>query len=264
MNTKFIAVANEKGGVAKTTTTVSLGGALVEAGKEVLVVDLDPQANMTLGLGIQPTSVRRSIADVLMNSESPLSVSRETAIPGLDIIPSNSEMGLAERFMPIRTNYEVLLRDAFKLDLSYDYVLFDCPPSIGAITTNALTACNLLIIPTQPEYFSAYALRSMMSTVRTIREKTNPSLLYRVLITMLDRRNRTHRTLTDQLRATFADGHFDIAIQTDTKLRESPIVGLPITHYTPNSRSAQQYRMLAQELIEHVQIVQKESVRQSA
>ena len=256
MGQKIIAVANEKGGVAKTTTVISLGGALAQAGNEVLLIDLDPQANMTLGLGANPTKIRRSMADVLLNSVSLLSASRETAVPGLDLVPSNSEMGLAERFLPVRQNYEVILKNIIKNSPGlpgYGFILLDCPPSLGATTINALTAADYVIAPTQPEYFSAYGLRSLMTTIRRIRNQTNPSLAYYVLITMMDRRNRIHRTMYEQLQATFREGLFNTIIEVDTKLRESTVAGLPITHYYPKSRSANQYSILAQELVDNVQ-----------
>ncbi len=250
--TYVIAVANEKGGVAKTTTTLSLGGALVETGNDVLLIDLDPQANLTLALGFNPARMHRSMTDVLMNSAALLSVSRETSLPGLDLIPANGSLGLAERFLPIRNNYETLLQRALGGHLFYDYVLIDCPPSLGSITVNALTAAELLIIPTQAEYFSAHALRNMMGLVRRIRASSNPKLTYRVLITMQDLRNRIHRIITNQLRATFGDGLLQTVIQLDTRLRESAVVGLPITHFAEQTRGAEQYRSLARELTQNV------------
>jgi chromosome partitioning protein len=251
--TYVIAVANQKGGVAKTTTVVSLAGALVKRGYETLVVDLDSQANLTLSLGVNPGKVRGVIADVLLNSASLASVSRETGVAGLDLVPSNSEIELAERFLPVRQNHECILQSALAAPLPYDYVLIDCPPSMGAVTLNGLNAAQLLIIPTQPEYFSAHALRAMMSSIRRVRSLYNPRLVYRILLTMQDRRNRIHRNLGEQIQATFHDGIFQTVIETDTKLRESAVAGLPITHYRSSSRSAQQYDALAQELIEHVQ-----------
>ena len=248
-----IAVANEKGGVAKTTTVISLGGAMVELGKEVLLIDLDTQANLTLGLGVTPANVRKSIGDVLLNAASLISVSRETSIPGLDLIPSNLEMGLAERFLPVRKNYEYILKSALESVKVYDFVLLDCPPSLGAVTTNALTAAQIVITPTQPEFFSAYGLRSVMAAIRKVRGQTNPDLIYFVLVTMMDRRNRIHRTLNEQLQATFGEGLLKTVIETDTKLRESTVAGLPITHFHSSSRSAGQYRALAQELIQNVE-----------
>ncbi len=249
----IIAVANEKGGVAKTTTVLSIGGALVEIGYEVLLVDLDAQANLTLGVGLQPASLRRTIADVLLNTNSALSASRETDLPGLDIIPANQEMTTAERFLPIRQNYQFVLRNALKGLQLYDYILLDCPPSLGAVTSNALMAAKRLIIPTQAEYFSAYALRNMLQLVRRIRKEGNPGLAYHILITMLDRRNRIHRTIESQIRSKFGRSVFETVIQIDTRLRESTVAGLPVTHFSKSSRGAQQYRALAQELIQHVE-----------
>lgn len=260
---QIITVANEKGGVAKTTTVLSLGGALVEAGFEVLLVDLDAQANLSLGLGVDPGKVRRSIADVLLNSASLLNISRETSIPGLDLAPSNMDMGLAERFLSIRQDYEHVLQNAIKNVPPYDYILLDCPPSLGAVSLNALTAADLIIIPTQPEYFSVHGLRGVLATIRRIRNQGNPNLSYRVLITMMDRRNRIHRTLSDQLRATFGDGVLQTVIEIDTKLRESTVVGLPITQYFTRSRSALQYRALAQELTRSGINVQENAIQQA-
>lgn len=256
MKQQIIAVANEKGGVAKTTTVISLGGALAQIGQEVLLIDLDAQANLSLGLGIDPSRVRRSIADVLLNSGSLLTASRETAIPGLDLVPSNADMGLAERFLPVRQNYDQILKNVLRNNAAlsaYQFILLDCPPSLGAVTTNALNAADFVIAPTQPEYFSAYGLRSLMATIRRVRGQTNPNLAYYILITMMDRRNRIHRTMYEQLLATFGEGLLKTVIEVDTKLRESTVAGLPIGHYFPRSRSAGQYSALAQELVENVE-----------
>lgn len=254
--TRILAVVNQKGGVAKTTTVVSLGGALANLGKDVLLVDLDPQADLTLGLGVNPTQVRGTIADVLLNSGSLLAARRETIIPGLDLVPSNSEMELAERFLPIRHQHEFILRSTLQNQLpsgTYDYVLLDCPPSLGAVTTNAMCAAHMVIVPTQPEYFSAHALRNVIMMIRKLRSQSNPSLLFRVLITLHDRRNRIHRTLSEQLRGSFGDAVFQTVIDLDTKLRESSLAGMPITHYINKTRGSLQYQALAEEILQHVQ-----------
>lgn len=257
----FLAIANQKGGVAKTTTAVSLGGALAQNGKEVLLIDLDPQADLSLALGLSPANTRHAITDVLFNWAAPASVSQETKVSGLDLIPSNSEMELAERFLPIRKNFEHILRNALNnAPLNYDFVIFDCPPALGAITINALNAAQMLIIPTLPEFFSVHALRNVLAACRRIRSKSNQHLVYRILITMQDVRNRIHRDLSIQLKDNFSTSIFNTVIQIDTKLRESSVAGLPITHYNSQSRSALQYMALAAELIQNV----RETIRQPA
>ncbi len=252
--TYIIAISNEKGGVAKTTTTFSLGAALVETGNKVLLVDLDPQGNLTLANGFEPGDTKYHTAEILLDNLNAKDAVQRTNIANLDIIPSNPRVADAEQFLPVQINYAQKLKNALiSNDLGYDYVIMDCPPSMGAITTNALTAANLLIIPTQSEYFSAYALRDMMKVIRQIREETNPGLAYRLLITMLDQRNRTHRAIREQLQQTFGTGLFDTVIEIDTRLRESPIIGIPITKYRSNSRGSLQYRALAQELTAYIQ-----------
>jgi chromosome partitioning protein len=276
----IVALANHKGGVAKTTSTVSLGGALTLHGKEVLVIDLDAQANLTMSLGIDPSRVRGTINDALYNSATLRGVSHQTAVPGLDIVPANAAMVMAERFLPRRLNYEMILRQAIERQFElarvsdvtpgsqeatveipvnhdyftgYDFLLLDCPPSSGAVTLNALVAADLLIVPTQPEYFSAYSLRSMMEMIRQVRTLHNPGLAYRILITMLDRRNRIHLRVNEQIQESFGEGVFKTRVFVDTKLREAVKRGLPITHSNGLSRSALQYMSLAQEIINYAE-----------
>ncbi|MEI7848352.1 MAG: ParA family protein [Chloroflexota bacterium] len=252
-----IAISNEKGGVAKTTSTYSLGAALVESGKKVLLIDLDPQANLTLANGIEPGKSKKTSADILLDDLNLLDAIQKTNTANLFIIPSSPRIADAEKFLPTRNNYTSKLRKAIGINndnFDFDFLLMDCPPSMGVITMNALTAANLLIIPTQAEYFSAYALRDMMALIRKIRKESNPALAYRILITMLDQRNRTHRTIWEQLKQTFGIGLFDAVIEIDTRLRESPIIGMPISKYRPSSRGSIQYDMLAKELIAYLRL----------
>lgn len=257
--TNIIAVSNEKGGVAKTTTTLSLGAALAEMDQRVLLIDLDAQANLTLALGLEPGGASQTSSNILIEAAPFLNARHTTDTKNLDIIPSDARIESAEQFLPMRTGYASILRKAIQTagSLQYDFILFDCPPALGAITLNAITAADLLLIPTQAEYFSAYALRDMMNVIRRVRESANPNLAYRILVTMLDRRNRTHSNIHDQLRATFGEGVFNTVIEVDTKLRESPIAGLPINRYRPSSRGALQYRVLAQELMEYAKETEK-------
>ncbi len=250
---KTIAISNEKGGVAKTTSTLSLGASLAEMGNRVLVIDLDAQANLTLALGFEPGETEKGSSNIMLDNTPLLEVCKKTEIEKLDLIPSSSRIEISEQFLPVRNGYTTILQNAIRtIDLPYEYIILDCPPALGAITKNALAAADLLLIPTQAEYFSAYALRNMMSLIRNTREQDNPNLAYRILVTMMDRRNRTHRNIHEQLRNTFGEGVFNTVIEMDTKLRESPIAGLPITHYKSGARGSTQYRVLAQELIEYV------------
>ena len=250
--TSVIAVANEKGGVAKTTTALSMGGALVALGYRVLMVDLDPQANLSLALGCETHPGIKSFINLVMENLTLDKALVKTEIEGLNLLPANKEIGFAERVLPTRPDYRNFLRNIVTAEKTYDFVVIDCPPFLGTLTTNALTAANLLIIPTQAEYFSVYALRNMMSLIREVRRKGNPTLRYRLLVTLFDKRNKIHRTLYAHLRQTFIGGVLDSIIEVDTKLRESVIAGVPINYHAEKSRAALQYAFLAQEIIQYV------------
>ncbi len=251
--TCIISIANEKGGVAKTTTALSLGGALVELGYQILLIDLDPQANLSLALELEPNPLAKSFINLIMEDMPLETTIKPTSIEKLDLLPANKELGLSERVLPSRSGYETLLSNIIqKTHKSYDFVLIDCGPFLGALTMNALMASNLLILPTQAEYFSVFALRNMMGLIRQVRAKGNPKLRYRLLITLFDKRNGIHRMLSEHLHNTFTGGVLDSIIEVDTKLRESPIAGLPINYHSEKSRAATQYRSLAQEILQYV------------
>lgn len=246
--TYIIAIANAKGGVAKTTTALSLSASLSELENEVLMIDLDPHANLSLYSGIKQNEIEHSIADVFLGSETIASVKMTTPMNKVDIAPSNHELSLAESHLIVRENYEHILKNSLDGMDDYDLIILDCPPTLGTLTRNALTAADMLIIPTQPEYFSTHALRDMLYLIRNIRQRSNPILRYRVVVTMLDRRNRVHKDLAQHIRTAFGQALFDVTIEVDTRLRESAVIGQPITTYAPQSRSAGQYRELALEL----------------
>ena len=259
----IIAISNEKGGVAKTTSAISLGASLAETGHRILLIDLDPQANLTLALGYEPGKLESTIGDVILDSGTTIQNPLETSLPNLFLIPANSILEQAEMAITPSKSIRDRLRQAIERSdlIIYDFILIDCPPSLGISTQLALTAANLLIIPTQSEFFSAYALRNMMTLIRDIRVESNPNLAYRILITLYDRRNRAHRDIQTQLETTFGDGLFKTIIEVDTKLRESPILGLPITLYKPTCRGALQYRNLAEELIIFTEKTNSESAK---
>ena len=249
--TTTIALSNQKGGVAKTTSCLSLGASLSEAGHFVLLVDLDPQASLTLSVGLDPKTLRRTVGDVLLGNNSLVSVSRESSMAGLDILPANHGLVVIEKVLNGRNGFQYRLKnslDAMENGL-YDFVLIDCPPSLGTLTLNALTASDLLVIPVQCEYYAVHTLLYYMKLVKRIRTKTNPHLTYRVLVTMYDRRNKISGAMLDQMQLRLNQVLFKTIIEVDTKLRESPVLGLPITTYAPKTRGAEQYRALAQEVL---------------
>jgi chromosome partitioning protein len=228
-----------------------LGACLAEAGKKVLLIDLDPQANLTMSLAIQPESLEYTVAEVLIGSTPLLSVCRASGVSHLDIAPSNASLAVLERALYRRRRYETRLKQAASSldDAVYDYVLIDCPPSLGPLTLNALTSSELVIVPTQAEYYALRSLQNIFQLVKLVRDKTNAGLRYRLLVTMYDRRNSICVQTLGLMRRRFASALFDVVIDVDTKLRECPMAGVPITVYKPGARSALQYRALAEELL---------------
>jgi chromosome partitioning protein len=251
---RLIAIANQKGGVAKTTTCLSLGASLATQGQSVLLIDLDPQAHLTLSLGLKANQLRHTVKDALLGHASLVSITHETDVPLLDLAPSSQELSVVDRLLYGRPNYEYLLKNRLGAtdDGYYDVILVDCPPSLGTLMLNALTAAELLIVPTQCEYYASRSLRHVLELVRLVREKTNPMLAYRVLITMFDRRNKISHMVREQLERVLSDALLGTIIEVDTKLRESPLRCLPITSYAPRTRAARQYVALAKELMNHV------------
>jgi len=250
--TTTVAISNQKGGVAKTTTCLSLGACLAELQKSVLLIDLDPQANLTLSVGLKPKELRRTVGDVILGNATLVSVSRESATAGMDIAPANQGLTVLDKVLYGRPGFQFRLRDelATLAQGLYDYVLIDCPPSLGTLTLNALAAADLLIIPIQCEYYAARALRHYIELIQQIREKTNPNLRYQVLVTMYDRRNKISRVILEQVQKNLSDVLFSTIIEVDTKLRESPVFGQAVTQYAPKTRASEQYRALARELLD--------------
>jgi chromosome partitioning protein len=246
----IIAVSNQKGGVAKTTTCLSLGAALAEMGHSILLVDMDPQANLTLSLGFKPEEMRHTIIDTLMGTNSLVGVSQESEVFSLDIVPSNHELALVDKVLYQRPRFQFRLKEALDRvypDL-YKYILVDCPPALAPLTLNALTAADLLIIPVHCEPYAALSLRKTIGLALQMREQCNPHLDYRVLVTLYDMRNKISRMILEEMQNGLSNVLFETIIQIDTKLRESSAVGKPITSYASRSRGAQQYRALAEEL----------------
>ncbi len=247
--TYVIAICNQKGGVAKTTTASALGAAFAADGHPTLLIDLDPSANLTAGMGFSPRQVRKSAADLLLGSETLTALGQPTAVPGLDLIPAGPGMDAAARLIVTRPQHEAVLRRAFAdRHLPHDFAILDCPPSMAAVTTASLAAAHLGIIPAQCEYFALQAVGSTFNFIRQVRANYNPGLRYRILVTMFDRRGKLHTQLYKKLRQHYGEALFNTVIGFDSKLRSSQIAGQPITTFAPKTRAARQYRELAREV----------------
>ena len=249
---KTFAIANQKGGVGKTTTAVNLSAALTDYGKKVLLVDIDPQGNATSGLGIDKNDLKKSIYDVLIDDESINEVVHETANMNLDIIPANISLAGAEIELVSAMSRELRLKKAFeKLSGDYDYCIIDCPPSLSLLTINAFTAADGILIPVQAEYYALEGLSQLINTIELVKRHLNTELsIEGVLLTMLDARTNLGSQVSEEVREHFKDQVYDTVIQRNIRLGEAPSYGQPITAYDPKSQGAENYSKLAKEVIE--------------
>jgi chromosome partitioning protein len=247
---KIICIANQKGGVGKTTTAINLASSLAAAEKQTLLIDGDSQGNATSGMGM--TSNGNNLYHALIGQAQMNEVILATAIPHLDIITSNQDLiGVEVEFIQIEER-EKRLRNLLKsLDKRYDFIIIDCPPSLGFMTVNALVAADALIVPLQCEYFAMEGLGYLLNTVRLVKAKLNPDLeLGGILLTMFDPRNLLSHRVTEDVKKHFREKVFKTVIPRNVRLSESPSHGLPIILYDIKSRGAVAYMELAQEIIE--------------
>lgn len=248
---KIIALANQKGGVGKTTTTINLGASLATLEKSVLIVDADPQANASSGLGVDIKEVDCSLYECIINKADVRDAIYTTDITGLDIIPSHIDLVGAEIEMLNLDNREKVIKtilDPIRDD--YDYILIDCSPSLGLITVNALTASDSVIIPVQCEYFALEGISKLLNTIKIIKSKLNPKLeIEGFLLTMYDSRLRLANQIYDEVKRHFQELVFKTVIQRNVKLSESPSHGLPVILYDADSSGAKNHLNLAREII---------------
>ena len=248
---RIIAIANQKGGVGKTTTAINLAAALAEAGQRVLGIDFDPQGNLSSGIGIEKESIKNSVYDLLINGVDFYSVLHETEIKNLDVLPTNVNLAGAEIELQDEANRDTKLKEKIEaIRANYDFIIVDCPPSLSLLTINALTAADSVLIPIQCEYYALEGLGQMVKTINLIRKKLNKKLTIEgVVFTMYDARTNSSQQVVESVKETLDEYIYNAVIPRNVRLAEAPSYGKPITEYDTRSSGAESYRMLAAEVI---------------
>ena len=250
---KVIAVANHKGGVGKTTTAINLSAALAHFGRSVLLVDIDPQGNSSRGLGVDVTLINKSIFEVFSGTVEVNAAIKKTMMKGLDLLPSKLMLAFIDStFGSMTEPYMLLKRKLAQINKHYDYVIIDCPPSLGILTLNALNAANTVLIPVQCEYFAMEAVSTILATISNVQNSTNPDLgIEGFLMTMYDSKTTLGTEIASQVRGLFKENTFLTQIPRNISIPESNVKGLPVTIYRPSSSGALAYFSLAKEVIDH-------------
>lgn len=248
--TRIIAVANQKGGVGKTTTTINLAAALAERGQKIAIIDMDPQGNASTGLGV-PVEARELTSYDLLTSEALLAdVLYPTVISNLSIVPSNRDLASADFELSSRSGRTQLLRRKLEIAADFDYILIDCPPALGLLTINAMVAAHSVLVPLQAEFYALEGLSQLLMTVREVRQTVNPDLrIDGVLLTMSDNRNNLSQQVEADARSTLSGLVYKTVIPRNVRLSEAPSHAMPVLQYDPNSKGSAAYRELAQEFL---------------
>ncbi len=249
--TRLIALANQKGGSGKTTTAINLGACLSEMGRRTLLIDLDPQANSTIGLGIDPDGLSRSIYDVLVRADADLECAIvKNAVERMDLAPARLDLSGAEVELVNTIGREIILAEkVLDVEEDYDYILLDCPPSLGLLTLNAMTTAHEVILPVQAHFFALEGMSRLLNTIEIVKTRLNPELrLSGILPTIYQTGTKLCERVVEELRSHFDGQVFDTVIHSNIRLAEAPSHGLPIILYDPDSRGARDYRTFAREV----------------